>query len=144
MLKQLKGLHHEVWKDRSIIWRQTSDSFYIYLLLLGFQLWILLSSEVLQKGCPFICYGGNHLLSEVVGSPVASLWLGVRGYWQPIGLFLQGIRGYWQTSDKFLRGYWQFLHKVHICQWCCQNPLILCQMELITLQSSWQRVLDSL
>jgi hypothetical protein len=49
------------------------------------------SSEVLHKGCPFVCFQATTLenMSEVVGNNPANLLLGVRRYWQPLGKFVE-------------------------------------------------------
>jgi hypothetical protein len=56
----------------SLIWRWTSDCFYNCFLLLGFYLWILLSSEVLHKGCPFV--GNWGIFLQICHRLLATLW----------------------------------------------------------------------
>ncbi len=72
---------------------RASERFYNYLLLSGFYFLILLSSEVLQKGCPFVCNWGNPLANVpyVGGNTLANLLQGVRGCWQPSSKFVIGF-----------------------------------------------------
>jgi hypothetical protein len=106
----------------------------IVLLLIGFYLSILLSSEVLHRVAPLCAIGA--ILLQMCHRLLATLWQ-----------MLQGLRGYWQPSGKFVIGYQRllatFANSTYL-QEGCQHPLIFGQRVLITLQSNCQMVLDNL
>jgi hypothetical protein len=45
-------------------------------------------------------------VSEVLDSPLATLFEGVIGFWQLSDKLVAGVSKYWEPSDKLLKGYW--------------------------------------
>jgi hypothetical protein len=69
---------------------------------------------------------------------------GVRGYWQPSGIFITGgkrvLATLWKIHQRVLA---TFANSTYLPEGC-QHPLIIGQRVLLTLQSNFQRVLDNL
>ncbi len=84
-----------LWMDRALFGDEPLIVLKLQYLLLGFQLRILLSLEVLHRGCLFKYYWGNPLanVSEVVGNPQANLYRGSEGIGNPLSNFYRVSEG---------------------------------------------------